>query len=338
MTPEISIVLPVCHGGQFLSDVLFSLRSMAFNKGGFEIIVAGDRDDRQSRAMVESESADIEYDLKYVTAEGRSRSAKLNAAFTQAKGRILAFADDDCIICPEWPGRIIAALDEDQNIGAVGGRDVLETTGTAFDLALDCILNSSVGVGTMRKGTSLSLGAYYPRLWNMAIPRKVAESVSSLSCGMPILFNEDLEVHEDVELMQRIERAGWRLVFAPNLVVRHRRDTSFRSFLKRNFNMARACRSLKVHRLPHIVLATLFFCGVLLGIGAIGVPHLRVPFELFLGLCGLQIASAGIIGLFRTRNFLVMLLAPAVLYSLYAARIMGYLFPEEHNLSERRGC
>ena len=337
MTPEISIVLPVCHGGRFLSDVLVSLRSAAFNRDGFEIIVAGDRDDCQSRATVESESAAGGCDIRYVAAGGRSRSAKLNAAFAQTKGRILAFADDDCIICPDWLGRIKAIFDEDKGIGAVGGRDVLETTGTPFDLALDCILTSSIGVGSMRKGTSSSLGKYYPRLWDMAIPRRVAESVSADRSGVPILFNEDLEVHEDVELMERIERAGWRLVFVPDLVVRHRRDTSFRSFVKRNFNMGLACRSLRVHRLPHILLATLFFCGILLGVGAVGVPQLRLPFGLLLCLCLIHIVSAGLIAIIRTGNFLVMLLTPALLYSLYAARVLGYLFPQKQGYSQRSG-
>lgn len=337
MTPEVSIVLPVCHGGRFLSDALTSLRSIQFRKDQFEVVVSGDEHDYESRAILESESALVDYNMKFVEARRPIRSAKLNAAFAQTKGRILAFADDDCIFCPDWLEKITVILDQDESVGAVGGRDVLETRGTPFDLALDCILNSSVGVGTLRKGPSAALGKYYPKLWNMAVPRRVVESVSIDSSDGPILFNEDLEVHEDVELMQRIERAGWQLVFAPNLVVRHRRDTSFRSFLKRNFNMAQACRSLGVHRFPHIVLTVLFSCAIFLGIGAIGVPPLRLPFEILLCLCVLQLMAAGVIAIIRTGNTLVMVLTPVLLYSLYAARVLGYLFPAKRSHFERRG-
>jgi glycosyltransferase involved in cell wall biosynthesis len=337
VTPEISIILPVCHGGRFLIDALASLRSIQFRKDRFEVVISGDEHDYESRATVESESALVDYDMKFVEARIPSRSAKLNAAFAQTKGRILAFADDDCIFCPDWLDRITVILDQHKGVGAVGGRDVLETRGTPFDLSLDCILNSFIGVGTVRKGTSAALGKYYPRLWNMAVPRRAVESVFVDSADGPILFSEDLEVHEDVELMERIERAGWRLVFAPDLLIRHRRDTSFRSFVKRNFNMARACRSLGVHRFPHIVLTVLFSCIIFLGIGAIGVPPLRLPFEILLCLCLLQLTAAGIIAIIRTGSALVMVLTPVMLYSLYAARVLGYLFPEKLGHSERSG-
>ena len=338
MTPKISIILPVCHGGRFLNAALVSLRALAFQRDHFEVIVAGEGDDHESRVMVESESAVVDYDLGYIAAGSPKRSVKLNAACSQAKGRILAFADDDCIFNPDWLDRITIVLDEAEGTGAVGGRDVLEMSESPFDLALDLVLNSFLGAGGMRRGTAPALGKYYPRLWNMAVPRRVAESVSMEgSGGRSLLFNEELAVHEDVELMDRIDRAGWRLVFAPDLVIRHRRDTSFNSFVKRNFNMARACRSLKIHRTPHIFLSVLFSCGVLFGAGSIFIPQLRVLFTFLLGLCGMPLASAGVIGLFRTGNVFVMFLAPALLCSLYAARAVGYFFPAQFNHPERTG-
>ena len=56
----------------------------------------------------------------------------------------------------------------------------------------------------------------------MAILREVALSVAIKSLdGSSQVFNETLDVHEDVELIDRIEKTGKRIVYAPDVIVMH---------------------------------------------------------------------------------------------------------------------
>jgi hypothetical protein len=54
------------------------------------------------------------------------------------------------------------------------------------------------------------------------------------------VFNESFDVNEDVELAERIARTGKEAAYAPQVRVRHPRDTTLFSFLRRNFGMAQA--------------------------------------------------------------------------------------------------
>ena len=83
----------------------------------------------------------------------------------------------------------------------------------------------------------------------MALPADVAQEVAIRADGAPArLFNESLDVHEDVELCAQVKASGRRIGYAPDAPVLHRRDTTFGSLLGRNYEMARASRRLGAQR------------------------------------------------------------------------------------------
>lgn len=325
---EFSVILPVCHSGRFLRAALASLRLSALAPGRFEVLVAGTEEDLESCRIVETASAGAEFDLTYVGCVSASRSALLNAACAVARGRFLAFADDDCTFPPEWLSSLLEALQSSPDAGVVGGPDEFCDTREAFGLALDRVLNSFMGTGGCRRGAGAKVGKYYPKLWNMAVPRDVALSVSvRTEGGASEVFNESLAVHEDVELAERIERAGKRIVFAPRARLTHCRDTTFGSFVHRNFDIARTCRALGVHRLPHMVLA-----AVLIGVSAVAVLS---PFSgaarIVLCVCAATYAASvlgtALSAVRRTRDLRMLVLVPLLLGGLHVARGLGYLLP-----------
>jgi GT2 family glycosyltransferase len=266
--------------------------------------------------------------LNYIGVDQSNRSAQLNAAISQARGQILAFADDDCILPPDWLNKLGGVFERESNIGVVGGQDQLGTNEPPFNVAMNHVLNSFMGTGGLRQVQGPSVGKYYPKLWNMAIPRDVALSVALKSQeGLPHVFDETLDVHEDVELVDRIEKTGKRIIFSPEVLVMHSRDTTLPSFTKRSFNMARTSRSVGVHRLPHLLLATFASGMIALIITSAFIQQLRIVLAIVGTMYVAVLLMSALGGFMRERQYLMFIHVPVLLIALHFSRGLGYLFP-----------
>jgi len=257
--PLFSIIFPVWHAGDLLRNALLSLRHLDFPTNRFEVIVSGARDDIASKKTVEAVAAGSPMTIRYVQVECRHRPKQLNEACRQAEGDWLVFADDDCILFRDWLSRFVEVIESESNPGVVGGMDELEPNDSAFHLALDYSLQSFIGTGGLRRGKGPRVGKYYPRLWNMAVSREQALAVArpSEESGFPCIFDETLDIYEEVDLVRRLEKADRRIVFARQVRVGHRRDTTLSQFIMRGFQKAYTSRALGVHRFSHVFLATL---------------------------------------------------------------------------------
>ncbi len=327
---DFTIIMPVCHGGRFLRTALSSIHGLDYPADRMEVLVTGAEEDAVSRGIVRDEAVSSGYDIFHIPIARPSRAAMLNAACNVARGRVLVFADDDCVFLPDWLNRIEAALRQhtDIEIGILGGSDTHERDARPFNLALDYVFNSFIGTGGLRRGRGARVGKYYPKLWNMAVPRDIASQVAlDASEGSPKIFDETLSVHEDVDLAERIEMKGRKIVFAPEVMVMHSRDTTLGSFIRRSFRMARIARSLGVHRLPHMLL-------MIFAVGLCALPLLSAVYQpmkmllwIVLGayLTVLLISAAG--GLKQTGKLSVFAFVPLLLMSLHFARGFGFMFP-----------
>ncbi|MHC4481718.1 MAG: glycosyltransferase, partial [Planctomycetota bacterium] len=316
MTTELdfSVILPVCHGGRFLRSALASARGLDYPSDRFEVLVAGHDGSGETSAIAREAAQEAAFELRYVESAEPGRSAKLNAACHVARGRVLAFADDDCVLPAEWLRKLSEAFEAESDLGALGGADEFDGEAPRLGAAIDWVLNSFVGTGGCRGPQRLRAGKYYPRLWNMAVPRAVAESVRlAPQEGAPGLFDESLDVHEDVELAERIERSGRRVAFAPEVRVRHSRDTTFWLFLRRNLAMARAARRLGVHRLAHGVLAAGLLGAVALGVGSVLWGPLRPAFYVCAATYAALLAVSGVRACRAAGRLSALLLVPALL-------------------------
>jgi GT2 family glycosyltransferase len=325
---EFSIILPVCHGGSFLLNALASLRALDFPPDRFEVLVVGAEDDKKSHRAVAEESVSAGYSVAYIHCDNPNRSARLNTAAAAANGRFLAFADDDCVFLPDWLQKLASLLHGNHNVGIIGGQDEIDHGRSAFDIALDCVFNSFIGTGGVRRGAGIRVGKYYPKLWNMTIPRETALSVAAINQkGVPQMFDESLLVHEDVDLARRIEKSGKKILFAPEVRIRHSRDTTFRSFVGRNFNMARTCRTLGIHRFPHTVLSVFVLATLALPMASLFYRPLWIMVLSYMGIYTITLFTATIGALRRTKDLKALAIIPPLLMSLHFARGAGYLFP-----------
>ena len=169
------------------------------------------------------------------------------------------------------------------------------------------------------------MAKYYPKLWNMAMPRQVALEIATKRGSRTQVFDETLTVYEDVDLADRVECLGKRLVFAPQARVSHCRETTFLKTLRRDFDMARACRVLRVHRLPHSMLVAAVLTALVLLVLTPLFSACGLALLVGLGIYALLLAAVAVQGFLRTHQPVVLLLIPALMVSLHAARAFGYI-------------
>jgi GT2 family glycosyltransferase len=325
---KFSVILPVYHGGQPLAEALGSLASLDTPPEDFEVLVAGPAGDTDSAAITESQARRAACPVRYVSCPRAWRSAELNEACSQAQGKLLAFTDDDCVLPPNWLVAAERALRSDEDVGMVGGPDEHIPQEDVFGLTHDWVLNSFVGTAGCRKGKGVSLGAYYPRLSNMAVTRRVADQVAVRNGdGAGHIFDESLSVHENVDLARRVLATGRRIVYEPAMVVRHHRLSSFGHFIARNFRMARAARRLGVHALPHVILSAALVAAALLAVLGFFYPPAALGLAAAAGLYLVVLFAGGLGAAAATGKMQSFVVAPALLASVHVSRAVGYLLP-----------
>lgn len=213
----ISIILPTHNRRDSLRLTLESLTGL--NYPDYEVIVADDGSTDRTQEVVE------EFKVGYYRQERKGISAAKNLGISKARGEILVFTDDDCRAEPDWLSKLTSCLTKEE-VGAVGGPDMAHHDDPFLAKCVDYAVTSFIGTGGVRR-KGKRIGRYYPRSFNMLVPRKVIEQVGR--------FDEGLGAGEDIDLSLRIKKAGYSLRYAKDAFVWHRRRDTIIGFIRQIF-------------------------------------------------------------------------------------------------------
>lgn len=142
-----------------------------------------------------------------------SRAIGLKAA----TGEIVAFIDDDAFAATDWLGQLLRRYDDDR-IGAVGGRakngQPGEESEGLHEIGLLLPDGSLTGFFAADPGHDVDvdhlLGA------NMSVRRRVVEDLGGIHDYYPGTC-----LREETDIVLRMGRAGYRVVYTPEAVVEH---------------------------------------------------------------------------------------------------------------------
>jgi glycosyltransferase involved in cell wall biosynthesis len=125
MDAPIPITAAVCTHNRagYLALALASLQQQSLPAGQFEILVIDNCSTDDTGRVVEGFSQTLP-NLRYVHESRLGLSNARNTALREARGRYLAYLDDDAIAEPHWLQALLAAFTTDgsQRIACVGGR------------------------------------------------------------------------------------------------------------------------------------------------------------------------------------------------------------------------
>lgn len=239
MSRYVSVVIPTYHRPALLRRCLTALLNQHYDPCAYEIIVADDGAQAETRALVQALAARTQIAVRYVAVIGRhGPAAARNRGWEIAHGEIVAFTDDDTVPTPDWLAAATAALHD--NVAGAWGRIVVPLTGVPTDYERD-IANLEHAEGATancfyRREALAAIGGFDERFtsaWRedsdmlfsllesnclvvYAPQAVVAHPVRPASWGVSLrtqrktLFNALLYKKHPVLYRQRIQRVPWR--------------------------------------------------------------------------------------------------------------------------------
>jgi GT2 family glycosyltransferase len=142
-----------------------------------------------------------------------------NAGVREARGRLMAFLNNDTAAAPDWLRELIGGLDEPAGVALATSRIVYMHDPAIIDSAGDGVLRWG-GAFKRHHGAPAHLAADSREVFGMCgaaclIPKAVFDELGG--------FDEDFFAsHEDVDLSYRARLRGYRCRYVASAIVRHR--------------------------------------------------------------------------------------------------------------------
>ncbi len=118
----VSIIIPTYNRANLLGITLESCINQTYPKKSFEIIVADNNSDDNTKAVVEQWSAKTDIPVHYLLESRQGAHTARNTAAKNANGDILYFTDDDMIADKDLLVNIVKVFDMDYNVAVAGGK------------------------------------------------------------------------------------------------------------------------------------------------------------------------------------------------------------------------
>lgn len=119
----VSVVVPTFHRPDLLQRCLDAVASQTLPASAYEIVVVDDGHDDATLAQVEGLRRQMAPILRYVRpAAGRGPAVARNAGWRVARGRLVAFTDDDTVPAPDWLEQGQRAMARHPQWSALSGR------------------------------------------------------------------------------------------------------------------------------------------------------------------------------------------------------------------------
>ncbi len=232
---QFSVIIPTCRRPAQLARCLRALAALDYDRRRFEIIVVEDWASSADEQPAEVTAQPLARVLRMD--RNRGPASARNAGAAVARGRYLAFLDDDCLASPEWLTRLESALEANPG-SAVGGRILNARTANPYAEASQAILDS-----VYRYYNAQPAEARFFATMNLAVP---ADSFRQLGG-----FDPSFRTAEDRDFCARWLRHGRRLVYAGDAVVWHDSAPGWREFWRRHYRFGQgAYRFRRKHAVP----------------------------------------------------------------------------------------
>lgn len=254
--PKVSVIVPVKNGAAYIQELLDSLMKVDYEKDMLEIVVVDGKSMDNTREIVS------QYPVKLLIEERSGLNAARNTGVKHSSGEIIAFTDVDCVVSKDWIRRIVDCF-QNPEVGCTGG-NVLRY----YDNFLSCYADESI-IPVMRVFKRKHILGYikppevFPAGCNMAIRRETLDKAGFFDENIKYGYDED-------ELVERICKAGYKMVLDPEILVKHKHRPTLLELLRQYFNYGKGAglmlrRGIKSIFLKwfHICLMSFFTFGLI---------------------------------------------------------------------------
>lgn len=220
--PQASIIIPTYNRAAYLPVCLEALAALKADPATFEIIIV----DNNSSDNTWDVSLDFAQSyptlrVRYTCETKQGASHARNRGVAEARGEILCFLDDDAPPSPEWLDALLEGF-TDPTVGCVGGPAILDYQGQKRPPWLHGDLQGLLSGYRLpyTKPTPVSSVHEFPFGCNMAFRRRLFNDLGPLRTDLGRSGDKVLAA-EDTEMIERVHKAGWKVVYLPKATVRH---------------------------------------------------------------------------------------------------------------------
>jgi len=209
--PFITVIVSVYNGAKHIEGLLKSLLILDYPHGQHEIIIVNNNSTDNTVSVVEQYQIKFNGRLKIIHENKKGSSHARNRGLVEAKGEIISFTDDDCVVDQQWMKEIATTFNEN-NADAVQGKIVLctkipENTFVSKQFIKDRFAHVDYGPDVFKMDKENLVGA------NMHFRRDVFDRYGN--------FNPNFQMNDDTELSHRVKMGGGQRFYNPKLIIYH---------------------------------------------------------------------------------------------------------------------
>jgi GT2 family glycosyltransferase len=221
----ISVVVPTYGRPDRLRSCLVGLEQLHFPDDQYEVIVVDDGGPVPAEAVVAPFRDRL--DITLIRQVNAGPAAARNAGAACAKGRFLAFIDDDCVPVPIWLSALASRFRQTPDC-LIGGGIVNALPQNAYSTTTDLLTLYTCQYHQRQHDAPLLFAAA-----NLGLPTERFRELGGFSTSFRFAAGEDYD------LCYRWQEHGYRTIYAPEAVVYHRHPLTFRAFCRQHFNYGR---------------------------------------------------------------------------------------------------
>lgn len=220
----ISIVVVNCNRRDLLLQALDSLSSQ--DQGGFEVIVV---DNGSTDGSVEAVSSKFTKNASFPVqvienSKNHGFCEANNQGIAVAHGEFVALLNNDAVAEPQWLSSLLRAFSSGPHVGMAASKIVNYEDPRIIDKAGHLIYPDGQNRG---RGSGEVDTGQFDRVEEVLWPDGCAAMYRRAMLDEIGAFDEDLFAYgDDAELGLRARIAGWRCLYIPTAVVRHRRGAT----------------------------------------------------------------------------------------------------------------
>ena len=217
-----SIIIPTYNRPQKLTTCLESLTYIDYPRDRFEVIIVDDGSDQVLDSLIEPYHNLLNITLIRQKNAGPAKAR--NTGVNVAKGKYIAFTDDDCIADSHWLSVLEKAFINSPN-ALVGGKTINVLSDNPYSTASQLLIDYLYEYYNHRSEKSQFFASN-----NFAISRELFNHLGQFDLTFPLAAGEDRE------FCDRCLFKGYSLSYVPQALIYHAHYLNFRKFWQQHFN------------------------------------------------------------------------------------------------------
>jgi glycosyltransferase involved in cell wall biosynthesis len=252
---RISVIIPTLNRGDRLRSALTSVRAQTLPPEDYEVIVVDNGSEDATPDVVESMNREGGKAIRYIREERSGLHWARHAGAIVARGKFLAFMDDDATADTGWIEALIGSY-SDGKVGCVGGKILPVWEAEPPTWVKDYGPGYLGGLDLGDHSLELKEPAIYGS--NLAIRKSTLVQVGGFN---PDSFGDFWLGDGETGLLRKVLQAGWKIMYVPEAIVWHVIPASRMTlwYLKRRSANQGTCSSYAAYRQNHPGRGRLFF-------------------------------------------------------------------------------